>query len=458
MFCEKCGTQMEDDARFCPSCGKSMDLDSELPTATVQPVTSVQPIAVPGGVQPVAIVHKKKKSTGLFIAIGVIVLVLLIALFSIFVLGSDNKKLQKQLSLGEKYMDELKYDAAIAAYMEAIEIDPKCVEAYSKLAEIYVALDDYASAKKILNTGIRRTKSEELEAQLEEVQELEEIYELGLMGNSTDSPKEQSTDAEVNTSAAAEEYQEVVEAEPEETIQEEERKTMSYQVIHYMDDGSFVSDTITYYDENGLITSIVVDRQDGKGYQMQNSYQYECDANGNPICCYEYGSTGDLYETITYTYDLNGNKLTEYTEYADSNSGKLSGYTYQYDSENRMIKMSYSGVEDYSITYQYNADGLLEIENDMSQSNPKTSYYTYNEKGNICEVTIEYHGEYPPATSSTVVYKYDDQDRLIIKQTDNDGEVFCEEYYTYEGDSKEPSSYEYLGMWGYAENYYYEYY
>ncbi len=47
-------------------------------------------------------------------------------------------KLEKQLDLGAKYLEDLDYDNAIAAYTAAIEVDPASIDAYVGLAKAYV--------------------------------------------------------------------------------------------------------------------------------------------------------------------------------------------------------------------------------------------------------------------------------------------------------------------------------
>lgn len=49
-------------------------------------------------------------------------------------------RLQEQLDLGQRYLQELNYTEAIAAYTEAIEIDPRQVEAYVGRADAYMGL------------------------------------------------------------------------------------------------------------------------------------------------------------------------------------------------------------------------------------------------------------------------------------------------------------------------------
>ena len=66
-------------------------------------------------------------------------LILLLCVIGIFLAGCKSKeaKVQKQLDLGSKYMAELDYESAIVALNKAIEIDPKNVDTYKMLAEVY---------------------------------------------------------------------------------------------------------------------------------------------------------------------------------------------------------------------------------------------------------------------------------------------------------------------------------
>ena len=67
---------------------------------------------------------------------------------------SKATRIQEQLDLGSKYMAELDYEGAIVALNKAIKIDPKNVDAYKMLAEVYEKsgrLDDArATLEKVL--------------------------------------------------------------------------------------------------------------------------------------------------------------------------------------------------------------------------------------------------------------------------------------------------------------------
>ena len=78
---------------------------------------------------------------------------------------------QEQYDLGVRYLSEGKYEEAILAFAAAIEIDPKRVESYSCLAEVYLAMDAPAKAIEVLEDGISATGDETLTAWLAELQE-----------------------------------------------------------------------------------------------------------------------------------------------------------------------------------------------------------------------------------------------------------------------------------------------
>ena len=83
-------------------------------------------------------------------------LLFILALVGILLIGCKGKaaRVQEQLDLGSKYMAELDYENAIVALNKAIKIDPKNVDAYKMLAEVYEKsgrLDDArATLEKVL--------------------------------------------------------------------------------------------------------------------------------------------------------------------------------------------------------------------------------------------------------------------------------------------------------------------
>ena len=92
---------------------------------------------------------------------------ILFVLVLILLVGCKSKeaRVQEQLDLGSKYMAELDYESAIVALNKAIKIDPKNVDAYKMLAEVYEKsgrLDDArATLEKVLDLDDLSSENED---------------------------------------------------------------------------------------------------------------------------------------------------------------------------------------------------------------------------------------------------------------------------------------------------------
>ena len=65
--------------------------------------------------------------------------------------SSDGRRLNHQLQLGQKYLEEMDYEQAVVAFNEAIKIDPANEEAYHGLAEAYFRLGEYGNSLECLD-------------------------------------------------------------------------------------------------------------------------------------------------------------------------------------------------------------------------------------------------------------------------------------------------------------------
>ena len=114
---------------------------------------------------------KRKK----IIIISASIITIVLIGFAVFMLFTqDGRKIRKNLNLGYKCLQELNYDAAIAAFNDAIAIDPKNVEAYEGLAEAYEGLEEYEKAVEVLEKGLAEVQEkgkEKLEKRLEKDRE-----------------------------------------------------------------------------------------------------------------------------------------------------------------------------------------------------------------------------------------------------------------------------------------------
>ena len=94
-------------------------------------------------------------------------LLFILALVGMLLIGCKDKvkRVQEQLNLGSKYMAELDYESAIVALNKAIKIDPKNVDAYKMLAEVYEKsgrLDDArATLEKVLDLDDLSSKNKD---------------------------------------------------------------------------------------------------------------------------------------------------------------------------------------------------------------------------------------------------------------------------------------------------------
>lgn len=154
MYCWNCGKEMSEDAKFCKHCGEKV---------LEEIITATEPKASKG---------KKVKMPKWVIGIAVTAVAAAAILGTTYSLGGfDYIGAAWETSAGDRYLDAMEYEKAIAAYEKAIEIEPKKVDAYIGLAKAYVAQGDYEAAIEILEEGIEETDSEELEDLLEEIQE-----------------------------------------------------------------------------------------------------------------------------------------------------------------------------------------------------------------------------------------------------------------------------------------------
>ena len=63
----------------------------------------------------------------------------------------------EKIELGQKYLTELNYTEAVAAFTEVIKMDPSNIEAYMGRAEAYKCLEQYDEAKADSTTAIEKT-------------------------------------------------------------------------------------------------------------------------------------------------------------------------------------------------------------------------------------------------------------------------------------------------------------
>lgn len=93
----------------------------------------------------------EERKTGLRLIAAV-----LLAVFLFTACASGASRTSEKIELGQKYLTELNYTEAVAAFTEVIKIDPSNIEAYAGRAEAYKGLKQYEEAKADYTTVIEK--------------------------------------------------------------------------------------------------------------------------------------------------------------------------------------------------------------------------------------------------------------------------------------------------------------
>ena len=199
--------------------------------------------------------------------------------------ASTSKKLETLLNLGNSYMDELDYEAAIAAYEEAIRIEPKSEEAYIALANAYIEQGEYEKAIEVLDEGYAQTEATAISDKRDEVALL----------------LEQTEEAEHQTDSA-------VQATPAPTptpiqttgwTEREDFSDGSYD-IHEMDANGYQVKS-TSYNADGTVIWWSIAEHDDNGFVKMTTYN----ADGTVKCVSDYYENGKWVKRTTW-YNADG--------------------------------------------------------------------------------------------------------------------------------------------------------
>lgn len=93
------------------------------------------------------------------------------AVFVFFAFG-DSAKVQRKMRNAERYLEELDYEQAEAAYQDVLKIDPQNVDAYLGLVEVLTAQEDYDAALECAKEGYEVTQDERLKKQISKLEKM----------------------------------------------------------------------------------------------------------------------------------------------------------------------------------------------------------------------------------------------------------------------------------------------
>lgn len=313
---------------------------------------------------------------------------------------------QDQYDLGMKYLEEEKYEEAIAAftasiekeakqpdsylarggayilsgenpenlsaaladYEQAVELDEACVQAYLGLADVYIRQREYEKALEILREGFGKTGEEKgIKDKIEEMES----------GNILDS--------------------------------EGKNRRIAYYV-----DGNLFGYIELYYSEEGKTSGVAA--LDAAGNQTEYK-EFVYDEHGNRV---EYWYGADIDGAVklskeTYEYDAEGNciKTIHYGE--DENPDVY--YLNEFGENGKLAKRSTYGIEGdfrgYHL-YEYDENGNR-IKYSLYDSDEMLTQYIlseYNENGNLIkESTYDKKGE----MTQYITYEYDENGKRVSR-------------------------------------------
>lgn len=325
------------------------------------------------------------KKWGIFGAIAVIAIALLIGIGNSY---SPSGRLRKQLDLGQKYLEEMKYEEAVVAFNNAIEIDPMSVDAYLGLVEVYIRTGDFETALSYAQKGYDLTGDERLKEKIDMIEsgnitasngwvmKRSRYYSGKLicyMTYSYDLQGRKKTAALYNGAnqlVGREDYEyneqgrEIVDWGEEYNADgsyvalcktEREYNAEGREIRHKDYDGSGNLSSYTEYDSEGRM--IFNKYYDDSG-NLESSSEFKYDSEGRLYKQLDYGGTGRLEQYFENEYDAEGRQIGCKIY---GGSGKLQGYNeMDNDTEGRKIaerQYDASGNLVYYTEWEYNAEG-----------------------------------------------------------------------------------------------------
>ena len=153
MICKNCGTEIPDNARFCPKCGSAAQ-DDEINISAAGAER-----AVPRG-------FSAKKNIIIIIIAAILLIGGGITAIAVVNSHSATSGISDKLQLAERYLNEQNYEQAIIEYQKVLEIEPMNVAAYLGLADAYIGKGEPDKAISALRDGLEQTKDDKIKTRL----------------------------------------------------------------------------------------------------------------------------------------------------------------------------------------------------------------------------------------------------------------------------------------------------
>ena len=312
---------------------------------------------------------KKKK----FAIMGVTVVLVLVVLVGIFAVGGNSgKKLQEQLDLGNKYLDEMDYERALVAFNAVLKIDPKNADAYLGIVEVYIRTNDFEAALETAREGYEATGDERLKEKIDMIESGDIFASNGWQ------MKMSGYDGEGNLVFWHEYTYNLKGQMASVTKYNADGVQEQYFELTYDEEGRIVIGCSTG-SKSGEISKVGYEYGDhsirhiwyeGISDRVKEYAEEELDDQGHTLKTTRYNAEGEYLKTKIYTYDEAGRVAKQ--EDLDKNGELLYYYVRLYDQDGKMIQSQH-----------FDAEGNL------------TSYfeYIYDEEGKrVCDRCYDRNG------------------------------------------------------------------
>ena len=298
----------------------------------------------------VVVQDKARQKKKIFVAVAAALVLLLAVITGITTFGGSERKLQEQLELGAKYLEEMDYEQALVAFNAALEIEPKNVDAYLGIVEVYIRTNEFELALETAKEGYEVTGDEHLKEKIDMIESGDIFASNGWImkmsgcdgeGNlifwheyTYNLKGQQASVAKYNAQGVQDQYLEL-------TYDENGRPLISYD-YWWNDSEAGLDKRVRVYSGNNWRETIY----NGTGDEITGYVDVEADVEGKELKSTYYNADGSIGNIEVSEYNEAGNLIRQ--EYYDADNSLYGRYIYTYDKNGNCLQAQ-----------RYDADGTL---------------------------------------------------------------------------------------------------
>ena len=373
-------------------------------------------------------INKSNKKILIFVAL----FVLLVVVILIVVSNTPAKRLQRQLDLGTRYLEELNYEKAIAAFEAAIEIDSKNLKAYEGLVGAYAGEGDVDGI-----IGVYERACDNLEPEnLDLIRQVSVDGVNGIVSDLVaDGDYEKALSAarslsQIDESASNAAVVNIVESNPAALLDALESSDASSEIadakgLILIGNGRY-EDAIDYFEDR-----IVSNSETTYSYLgLASAYLGNDDVLG-ALEILEKGIGTGADETVIRSEEdyirqnsiiVSCNGTMDFWPYGDDSDDREHGETVEtYDEYGNQIASDESRNTDYSRHSELDGNGHYLYERHTTGDSYFEMYWTYNEQGDPVSERVVSYSARDNSTSFTdysISYEYDSEGKIISETRD----------------------------------------